>query len=314
MSKLTLKTEGDRHVVVTRRFAAAPEAVYRAHTEPKLIRKWMLGPEGWTMPVCICDARPGGKFRYEWSDRKGGGFYVTGQFIELLPFSKIVHVERMHLPNPTPDNHIETRFEAKGNGTLMTMKMTLPDAPSRAAMLSTGMEQGMEASYARYESQVAGIWERLLSEAEGPYTIVAVEQRHTAAVKFTVGFADIPNAERSARAQIADALSRLGNLAAGDSFTLCRRLKDSKMHYEPGVVVSRTFTSSGDVVSSQLPGGRAVKQVLIGPFDQLPQAWPALFAWCASQGLQLEGAFWQVYGPSAVDRARQETTMYALLA
>jgi uncharacterized protein YndB with AHSA1/START domain len=42
MSKLTLKTEGDRHVVVTRRFAAPPEAVYRAHTEPKLIRKWML--------------------------------------------------------------------------------------------------------------------------------------------------------------------------------------------------------------------------------------------------------------------------------
>ena len=314
MSKLTLKTEGDHHVVVTRRFAAAPEAVYRAHTEPKLIRKWMLGPEGWTMPVCICDARPGGKFRYEWSDRKGGGFYVTGQFIELLPFSRIVHVERMHLPNPTPDNHIETRFEAKGNGTLMTMKMTLPDAQSRAAMLSTGMEQGMEASYARYESQVAGIWERLLSEAEGPYTIVAVEQRHTAAVKFTVGFADIPNAERSARTKIADALSQLGNLAAGDSFTLCRRLKDSKMHYEPGVVVSRTFTSSGDVVSSQLPGGRAVKHVLIGPFDQLPQAWPALFAWCASQGLQLEGAFWQVYGPTAVEPAKQETTMYALLA
>ena len=65
MSKLTLKTEGDRHVVVTRRFAASPKAVFRAHTEPELIQKWMLGPDGWTMPVCVCDARPGGKFRYE---------------------------------------------------------------------------------------------------------------------------------------------------------------------------------------------------------------------------------------------------------
>jgi uncharacterized protein YndB with AHSA1/START domain/effector-binding domain-containing protein len=314
MSKLTLKTEGDHHVVVTRRFAASPEAVYRAHTEPKLIRKWMLGPEGWTMPVCICDARPGGKFRYEWSDRKGGGFYVTGEFLELLPFSRIVHVERMHLPNPTPENRIETRFEADANGTLMTMKMTLPDAQSRAAMLSTGMEQGMEASYARFESQVAGIWQRLLSEAEGPYTIVVVEPQHTAAVKYTVGLADIPNAERSARTKLANALSRLGTVAAGDSFTLCRRLPDGKMHYEPGVVVSRTFTSSGDVVSSQLPGGRAAKHVLIGPFVQLPQAWPALFAWCASQGLQLEGAFWQVYGPTAANPTKQETTMYALLA
>jgi hypothetical protein len=53
MSTLTLKTEGEKYVVVTRRFAAPPEAVYRAHTDPKLVQKWMLGPEGWSMPVCI---------------------------------------------------------------------------------------------------------------------------------------------------------------------------------------------------------------------------------------------------------------------
>jgi uncharacterized protein YndB with AHSA1/START domain len=314
MSKLTLKTGGDQHVIVTRRFAASPEAVYRAHTEPKLIRKWMLGPEGWTMPVCICDARPGGKFRYEWSNRKGGGFYLTGEFIELVPYSRIVHVERMHLPDPTPDNHVETRFEAEGDGTFMTMKMTLPDAKTRATMLSTGMEDGMEASYARFESQVAGDWERLLAEAEGPYSLVVVEPQHTAAVKFSIAFADVPNAERSARTKIAEALPSIGAAPVGHSFTLCRRLPDGKMHYEPGVIVSRTFTSSGDVVSSQLPGGRAVKYVLIGPFDQLPQAWPALFTWCDSQRLRLEGAFWQVYGPTAADPAEQETILYALLA
>jgi uncharacterized protein YndB with AHSA1/START domain len=154
MSKLTLMTEGDKHVVVTRRFAAPPEAVYRAHTEPKLIQKWMLGPDGWTMPVCVCEARPGGKIRYEWADGKGGGFYLTGEFVELVPFSRIVHVERMHLPDPTPDNHVETRFEPDGSGTLMTMKMTLPDAETRAAMLASGMEHGMEASYVRLESMV----------------------------------------------------------------------------------------------------------------------------------------------------------------
>lgn len=155
MSKLTLKTEGDRHVVVTRRFAATPEAVYRAHTEPKLIQKWLLGPEGWTMPVCECDPRPGGNIRYEWSDGKGGGFYLTGAFIELVPFERIVHVERMHLPDPTPDNHVETRFDPDGAGTLMTMRMTLPDAATRAAMLATSMEDGMEASYARLEAQLS---------------------------------------------------------------------------------------------------------------------------------------------------------------
>jgi uncharacterized protein YndB with AHSA1/START domain len=152
MSKLTLKTEGDTHVVVTRRFAASPEKVYRAHTEPELLKKWLLGPEGWTMPVCINDARPGGKIRYEWSDGKGGGFYLTGEFIALEPYSRIVHVERMHLPDPTPDNHVETRFAPDGQGTLMTMRMTLPDAATREAMLATGMEDGMEESYRRMET------------------------------------------------------------------------------------------------------------------------------------------------------------------
>ena len=154
MTRMTLKTEGDTHIVVTRHFAAPPEAVYRAHLDPKLIQRWMLGPEGWTMPVCENDARPGGKFRYEWKRAKGNGFYLTGEFLELKPYSKIVHVERMYLPDPTPDNHVETHFEPDGTGTLMTMRMTLPDPQTRAAMLATGMERGMEASYVRLESLI----------------------------------------------------------------------------------------------------------------------------------------------------------------
>jgi uncharacterized protein YndB with AHSA1/START domain len=152
MSKMTLEIEGDRHVVVKRRFAASPEAVYRAHTEPALIQKWMLGPDGWTMPVCICEARPSGKIRYEWTNGSGGGFHLTGEFLELEPFRRIVHVERMHLPAPTPDNHVETKFAPDGTGTLMTMRMTLPDAQTRSRMLATGMEHGMEASYVRLDS------------------------------------------------------------------------------------------------------------------------------------------------------------------
>lgn len=154
MSKLTLKTEGDTQVIVTRHFAAPLEAVYRAHTDPKLLQKWLLGPDGWTMPVCISEAKPGGKIRYEWSDGKGRGFHLTGEYIELVPYNKIVHVERMFLPDQTPDNRVETRFEGDGTDTLMTIRMTLPDAKTRAAMLSTGMETGMEASYARLEGML----------------------------------------------------------------------------------------------------------------------------------------------------------------
>jgi uncharacterized protein YndB with AHSA1/START domain len=154
MSRLTLTTEGDTHIVVTRRFKAPPEAVFRAHTEPTLIQQWMLGPDGWRMPGCICDARPGGSFRYEWVNDKVSGFHISGKFVELKPFSRIVHVERMHLPDPTPDNHVETTFEPDGGGTLMTMRMTLPDAETRARMLATGIEHGMEASFARLETVI----------------------------------------------------------------------------------------------------------------------------------------------------------------
>ena len=155
MTKLTLKTEGDRYIVITRRFAASPEAVYRAHIEPNLIRQWMLGPDGWSMTGCDLETRVGGKMRYEWTHTDGRSFYLTGELAALEPFTRIVHIERMHLPDPTPDNHVETRFEPDGAGTLMTMRMTVPTAAVRAEMLKTGMEHGMEASYARLDGMVA---------------------------------------------------------------------------------------------------------------------------------------------------------------
>ena len=154
MSKMTLKTEGDTHILVTRRFVATPEAGYRAHTDPELIKQWLLGPPGWSMPVCISEAKPGGRIRYEWSNGKGAGFHLTGEYLELDPSSRIVHVERMYLPDPTPDNHVETTFERDGDGTLMTIRMTLPDEQTRATMLATGMEHGMEASYVRLEEMI----------------------------------------------------------------------------------------------------------------------------------------------------------------
>jgi uncharacterized protein YndB with AHSA1/START domain len=151
MTKLTLTTEGETHVVVKRRFEASPEAVYRAFLDPELIQQWCLGPAGWTMPVCINEGKPGGKIRYEWSNGDGRSFFLTGEILELDPPHRSVHVERMHLPDPTPDNRIVTTFVADGTGTLMTMRMSLPDAETRKAMLATGMERGMEDSYARLE-------------------------------------------------------------------------------------------------------------------------------------------------------------------
>ena len=82
--------------------------------------------------------------------------HLTGEILEVEPSHRIVHVERMHLPDATPDNRIETTFAADGDGTLLTARMTLPDAETRAAMLGSGMEHGMEASYERLERVARG--------------------------------------------------------------------------------------------------------------------------------------------------------------
>ena len=150
MSKLEMTTE-DETIVVRRRFAAPPEAIYAAHLDPALLRQWCLGPDGWTMPVCVNEGRIGGKLRYEWSHESGRGFYLTGEIVALDPPHRIEHVERMHLPDPTPDNRVVTTFEPDGTGTQMTVRMSLPDAAARKRMLASGMERGMEASYARLE-------------------------------------------------------------------------------------------------------------------------------------------------------------------
>ena len=155
MTRLTLETTGDRQVTVTRAFAAPPDAVFRAHTEAELIRRWMVGPDGWSMPVCEIDARPGGDFRYGYEDADGGRWFeITGTYRALDRPGRIEHVERMHMPDPTPENEIVTTFEPKDGGTWMTMTMTLPDAATREAMLATGMEGGMEMSYAQLDRVV----------------------------------------------------------------------------------------------------------------------------------------------------------------
>lgn len=155
MPPLTVRTIGDTQIEVTRTFAAPPELVFRAHIEPELVSQWLTGPDGWVMSECISDARPGGNIRYAWRNAEGHGFHLTGEYHVVEPSTRIVHVERMFLPDATPDNHVETHFTPDGTGTRIVMLMTVPDASTRSAMLATGMTDGMETSYARLEQQLA---------------------------------------------------------------------------------------------------------------------------------------------------------------
>jgi uncharacterized protein YndB with AHSA1/START domain len=146
-----LALQGDTGIVGSRYFAAPPARVYTAHVDPDLIRQWMLGPPGWTMPICDWDARPGGAIRCVWANGDER-FEVTGHFIALDPPHRMEHVERYHMPDPTPDNHIVTTFEPEGQGTRVRLVMTLPDKDARDAALATGMEEMMELSFARMDA------------------------------------------------------------------------------------------------------------------------------------------------------------------
>ena len=63
----------------------------------------------------------------------------------------LVLVRRFAAP---PDNHIVTIFEPEGGGTVMTVRMALPDAETRRAILDSGMVDGMEVSYGRLDGLV----------------------------------------------------------------------------------------------------------------------------------------------------------------
>lgn len=150
---LTLTLIGDTEILISRHIKGSPEQVYRAHTEAALIPKWLLGPDGWTMPVCISEARAGGHFHYEWA-KDGKGFYATGEFIAVTPFSRLEHIERMFLPDRTPENHVITEFTSEGSGTRLTIRMILPDLATRDAILASGMTDGYEECYARLDALI----------------------------------------------------------------------------------------------------------------------------------------------------------------
>jgi uncharacterized protein YndB with AHSA1/START domain len=156
MTRLTIETPGETQIVIRRVFAAPPSRVYRAHVDPARIARWMNILPGWTMPVAESDPRPGGTFRFRWEDDRGGGFRIEGEFLEVEPDRRILHVERMYLPDPSPDSRVETTFAPRDGGTALVLTMTLADAATRQAMLQTGMAEGMEMTYARLDALLAG--------------------------------------------------------------------------------------------------------------------------------------------------------------
>jgi uncharacterized protein YndB with AHSA1/START domain len=144
----------DQHVRITRAFEAPLHLIWRAHTEPDLMKRWLLGPDGWKLSICEVDNRPGGSYRYFWEPVDGGeGFGFDGETLVFEPERRIVSTERMTGADfPATTNDLS--FAEDEGVTLLTLYITYADAAQRDAILATGMTDGMEASYARLEREL----------------------------------------------------------------------------------------------------------------------------------------------------------------
>jgi uncharacterized protein YndB with AHSA1/START domain len=152
--ELKVTTRGDREVVMTRVFNAARQLVFDAFTKPDLIRRWLLGPEGWSLASCDMDLRVGGKWRFVWRNNANGQeMGMGGVFREIDKPSRVVHTEQFE---GAPDEAIETKeFAEKSGRTTFTQVTLYASREARDAVLQGEMEGGMEATFDRLDEMLA---------------------------------------------------------------------------------------------------------------------------------------------------------------
>jgi uncharacterized protein YndB with AHSA1/START domain len=141
-------------VRIVRDFDAPPARVYRAHTDPELVARW-LGPKDLTIRIDSWDARTGGSYRYA-AVREGeqiAGFY--GSFHELRPGERLVQTFTY---DGEPDGvALETlTFEDLGGGrTRLTALSVVDTIEGRDAIIASGMETGVVEGYEQLDALLA---------------------------------------------------------------------------------------------------------------------------------------------------------------
>ena len=144
-------TPSDREITVVRVFDAPRELIWDCHTKPELVKRWMLGPPGWSMPVCEIDLTVGGKYRYVWrNDADATSFGSHGVHREIVPLERVVTTESMDGFDGEAINTLEL-VEAGGR-TRLSINMCFPSKDHRDGALQSGMSDGMAMGYDRLET------------------------------------------------------------------------------------------------------------------------------------------------------------------
>jgi uncharacterized protein YndB with AHSA1/START domain len=152
---LKLEARGDREIVMTRFFNAPRRLVFDAFSKPELVRQWLLGPPGWSMPVCEIDFRVGGHYRYLWRHADGNEMGMGGVYQEIVVPERIVATERFDQSWYPGEGLGTIALVEQGGKTLMTQTMLYESREAREVVLKSPMEQGVVASYDRLENVLA---------------------------------------------------------------------------------------------------------------------------------------------------------------
>jgi len=142
-AKVTLPA--DEQILIEREFAAPAHLVWRAVTEPELVRRWWHANRG-EMAACEIDLRAGGKWRYVGRTESGEEFAFYGEFLEIVPHVRIVQTETFA---PFPDDastNTMTLTERDGRTLLRTL-VQHRTAQARDMHINAGMEAGMQDAF-----------------------------------------------------------------------------------------------------------------------------------------------------------------------
>ena len=154
--ELKITTSGDRELVMTRVFDAPCRLVFDAHTKPELVQRWLLGPPGWSMPVCEMDVRVGGTYRWVWrNDSDGTEMGMGGTYREVRAPERLVTTEKFD-EAWYPGEALNTLVLVEQVGrTTLTQTMRYESREARDRVLKSGMESGVKASYDRLDELLA---------------------------------------------------------------------------------------------------------------------------------------------------------------
>lgn len=150
---LEVTTPSDREVVMVRAFDAPRELMFDAFTKPELVRRWLLGPDGWEMPVCEIDLKVGGAFHYVWrnaADARESG--IGGAYREIARPGRIVHVEMFD--GAPGEAVVTTAFVEREGTTKVTLTCLYESRDARDEAVESGMTSGVATSYDRLEEVV----------------------------------------------------------------------------------------------------------------------------------------------------------------